>query len=253
MVANKQTLTQIVLAEPATIPDGEFGVLQKTRWRRIFLGIPSDAQPNPDGSPPELRALWELWEASVESPTTPDQFFVSDSGTYRNVQGMVMPFLPVAVATVGKPEGDPLVASIPLLGVAWANLGHWQQASNLRFYRELVAFPQPTLVGELQQELGVTTEGVLGSVPGRLRVGPMVVVRLVNDGEVASEYKYTAPPVEAFEPLVAGVSEKLETMAALGMSWLGTSARPRPLRQSGWTPQQRTLHSLRLRRVSKTA
>lgn len=224
-IANRLTLTQIVLAEPMTVPDGVFGVKQSTRWRRIFLGIPKDAKPNPDGTPAQPRALWDLWEATEPNPATPEQFRVVEAGSYRSASGVPMPFLPVAVATVGKPEGDPLVASIPLLGVAWANLGHWQQASNLRFYRELVAFPQPTVVGELAKELGIDADNTLGLVPGRLRLGPLVVVHLVNDGEVASEFKYVAPPVEAFEPLVAGCQEKMEAMAALGMSFLARDKR----------------------------
>lgn len=225
MVKNRLTLTQIVLSEPSTVPSGTFGVEKRTRWRRIYLAVPEGAEPNPDGTPAEPQALWEVWEATVPNPATPEQFRVTEWGGYRSEKGVAMPFLPVAVATVGKPEGDPLVASIPLLGVAWANLGHWQLASNLRFYRDLVAFPQPTLLGTLAKEQGVDAEGNPALVPGRLRIGPIVVVQLSADGEVASEFKWVAPPVEAFEPLVAGCQEKMEAMAALGMSFLARDKR----------------------------
>lgn len=225
-VNNQQTLTQVVLAEPGVQPDGLFGVVKVTRWRRIFLGIPANAQPNPDGSPLEPQAAWELWEATQENPSAPEHFTIVERGSYRSASGKSMPFLPVSVATVGKPEGDPLVASIPLLGVAWANLGHWQQASNVRFYRDLVAFPQPTIIGELAKEIGVDAiTGAMGMVAGRLKLGPLVVVHLSGDGDNPSEFKYTAPPVEAFEPLVAGCREKLEAMASLGMSFLARDKR----------------------------
>jgi len=224
-VNNRQTLTQIVLAEPSVTAAGTFGIEKKTRWRRIFLAVPEGAQPNMDGTPAEPQALWEVWEATVPNPATPEQFRVTDRGAYRSVKGLAMPFLPVAVATVGKPEGDPLVASIPLLGVAWANLGHWQQASNLRFYRELAAFPQPSLLGNLDEEKGVDAAGNPGMVPGRMRFGPLVVVHLSADGEAPAEFKYVAPPVEAFEPLIAGCEEKMEAMAALGMSFLARDKR----------------------------
>ena len=224
-VKNRLTLTQIVLAEPSTTNSGTFGVEKKTRWRRIYLAVPENAEANPDGTAPEPQALFEVWEATVPNPSTPEQFRVTEWGAYRSAKGLPMPFLPVAVATVGKPEGDPLVASIPLLGVAWANLGHWQLASNLRFYRDLVAFPQPTLLGDLDQEMGVDADGAPAMVPGRMRFGPMVVVHLSADGESPAEFKYVAPPVEAFEPLIAGCQEKMEAMAALGMSFLARDKR----------------------------
>ena len=224
-VNNRQTLTQIVLSEPRAIPDGTFGVTHTTRWRRIYLAVPKGAGPNPDGSPAEPQALWEVWEATQDQPTAPEHFRVTEGGAFRSASGAAMPFLPVSVATVGKPEGDPLVASIPLLGVAWANLGHWQQASNLRFYRELAAFPQPSLLGNLDEEMGVDAAGNPGMVPGRMRFGPLVVVHLSADGEAPAEFKYVAPPVEAFEPLIAGCQEKMEAMAALGMSFLARDKR----------------------------
>ena len=224
-VNNQNTLTQIVLAEPSVKPEGRFGVVVKTRWRHIFLGLPKNAEPNPDGTPARPTAHYEVWEATVDDPNKPENFFIAESGEYLSAAGEPMPFLPVAVATVGKPEGDPLVASIPLLGVAWANLGHWQIASNLRFYRDLVAFPQPTLLGQLAKEQGYDTDGNLGMVPGSLKIGPLVVVHLSSDGEVPSKFEWTAPPVAAFAPLVDGATEKMEAMAALGMSFLDRDKR----------------------------
>lgn len=204
-IDNKKTLTQLVLAEPTVVDEGIYGVAHRERYRvlRLING----------------EASWTLYEKRKEANV--EKFVILESGHFRNKKGQVADFIPVAIGYTGRTDA-PMVAQIPLLGVAWANLGHWQIASNLRFYTDLCCFPQPTIVGTLAMEPGIDEAGNKAMVPGHLRVGPMVVVHLMGDG---ASYDFTAPPVEAFVPIEKRLLEKEQAMGKLGMSFLVTDTR----------------------------
>src|SRR5690348_5837507 len=136
-VANKQQLTLIVFNEIADVNVGRFTRSTVDRFRVLELIL------TPEG----YQATWTLFELiDPAQRTKPEGYDVIGSGVFRNRLGQIADRLPVAIAYAGRTD-EPMTASIPLLGVAWANLAHWQQSTNLRFYRDLAAFPQPTIVG----------------------------------------------------------------------------------------------------------
>ena len=106
-------------------------------------------------------------------------------------------------------------ATIPLLGVAWANLQHWLCSTDLRFYRSLCAYPQPVITGEL------ATDPQTGE-PGQLKVGPMVSVHVKGDG---ASFSWAELAGTSMDQLVQGVQEKLTQMAQQGLSFLQTDTR----------------------------
>jgi len=201
-INNKNLVTQVVLWEPTVEPDGVFGIKVVDRYRllRVENGV----------------AFWTLYE-KVKDTGKIEDFLVKGSGYFRNKNGEIAGELPIAIAHTGRSD-KVLEATIPLLGVAHVNLSHWQMSSNLRFYCDLASFPQPTVIGELAASQGPDGEVVEGS----LKIGPMVTVQL--DGE-NSDFKYTSPGTEAFDPLERRIEAKEKHMAILGMSFLASDTR----------------------------
>src|ERR1041385_7063140 len=95
-----------------------------------------------------LRPTWELWRETKE--TGANGFLLDGRGVYLGMgrEGRTRDTLPVGIAYTGRTDA-PLSASLPLLGVAWANLSHWQIATDLRFARMIAAYAQPVVIGEL--------------------------------------------------------------------------------------------------------
>jgi hypothetical protein len=129
-INNRQTVTQVVLHEPATVTDGAFGIRTVDRYRilRLVAGVASYA---------------------VVSDEGPKGLVVIEQGVFTDRSGAPFDVLPIGVAYTGRQEA-PFVCRPPLMGVAYANLGHYQLSTALRFYRELCAYPQPVVTGQLQ-------------------------------------------------------------------------------------------------------
>lgn len=197
VIANVEHVTQLVLAETATEDAGAYGVSVVERYRvlRVVDGV----------------AGYQVLRAVGEGMAR--EFVVDAEGVFRDRQGRTRATLPIAVAYTGR-TAEPFTAVPPLLGVAWANLGHWQQASNLRFYRELAAFPQPTIRGALVDATG-------NGDPAALKLGPMVLVQVAEAGE----FKWTELTGSALEQVEKGVVQKEQQMAAMGVSFLARDTR----------------------------
>lgn len=193
VVNNETVLTMLVFHEFGEVEDNTYGVKVVHRYRVLQLT--------------DTGAAFSLYEKVTEGGR--DTFPVVASGFFRNIRGEVATFLPVSVAYTGRTEAA-MTASLPLVGVANANLGHWRQATNLRFYRELCAFPQPKLKGKLMQKDGAQ------STPGHMRIGPLVLVHVDAD----SDFEWVELAGSSMEQLEKGVNEKLQAMAQQGMSFL---------------------------------
>jgi hypothetical protein len=201
-VQNRQTITQIVFSEEAETPSG-FGVKCTTQYRvlRLVQGI----------------ATWSLYEPVKDNPEDIDGFRLVGSGIFRNRNGEVMRGrLPIAVAYTGRTE-KPLDADMPLLPVAFANLGHWQAATDLTFGRRVAAIEQPVVTGELKG--GIDSAGNV--TPGQVRLGWLVAVHLESQGT----FTWQGPSGKGLEQLAKGRDEKLVEMGQLGLSFLIPDAR----------------------------
>jgi hypothetical protein len=196
-------LTQLVLRETTAEDEGRYGTKEVTRYRVLRL------VPGPDGS---RVATWELWRETKE--TGANGFLLDGRGVYLGMgrEGRTRDTLPVGIAYTGRTDA-PLSASLPLLGVAWANLSHWQIATDLRFARMIAAYAQPVVIGELAPVPGPNNT----TMPGRIELGPLVGIHLVGTG---ASFDWKAPPVEAFAALERGVEEKLNQMGAQGAAFI---------------------------------
>ena len=220
-INNQQELTLLTLYEPTKINVGLFGTAVEHRWRVLRLGE------HPMAPGEGVVASWELWRLKPEAEGGErDDFEIIGLGIFRNSSGEAAETLPVAIAYTGRKDGV-LKAAPPLIGVAWANLGLWQIATNLRFYLELVCFPQPVIVGDLALEPGYDEEGNQITIPGDFKMGPMVGVHLSSGTKETgpSKYEFVIPPSEGFEPNERAIVKKREDMAALGMSFLNRDKR----------------------------
>lgn len=197
IVDNREQLTQVVLYEPTVSAANTFGIGSVHRFRVLTLVETATGR----------TATWRTFEMNTKGDVLP----VAE-GVYADRTGTPLPLLPIAVGYAGRTDA-PLVSRPPLAGVAYANLGHWQQASNLRFYREVAAFPQPTVIGTLKDAQGNPTSA--------LPLGPLAGVHLADGGS----YTWTELQGTSLAQVEAGVREKEQQMAALGMSFLSRDTR----------------------------
>jgi hypothetical protein len=142
------------ISAPASL--GAFGVGAVHRFRVLSLT-------NAD-TPSGRAAVWQVFEMTEKADVVPVA-----QGVYADRAGVPLPVLPVAIGYEGRTDA-PLTSRPPLAGVAYANLGHWQQASNLRFYREVAAFPQPTVTGTLIEGRFPRWRDVVGEPEGQASV-----------------------------------------------------------------------------------
>lgn len=211
-IGNEEIVVQVVLAESALEREGAFGVTPVKRYRVLSLGAFQV-----EGQREEAGATWTLWQEddTVVTGDVPGHRVVGQ-GVFRNRAGEPAPFLPIAIAYTGRKLGT-MQAHPPLMGVAWANLAHWRSSTNLEFYRQLCAFPQPTVIGALIKQEGA--DGIARE--STLRVGPMVVVQV----EAGGDYRWTELSGTSMERLEHGVTEKERHMGQLGMSFLAPDTR----------------------------
>lgn len=203
VVDNQRVLTLLVLHESVARRDGRYGIERVNRYRELRLM-----------ATPEGRAAgWILHEQSGETADKPEDFRVVGSGVFRNRQGQTASFLPVAVGYTGRSEGI-MDATIPLLPVAEANLGHWRLSTDLRFNTLVSSFAQPTWTGKLAAD---TQTGQRD----QYAVGPLVGVHMEEGGT----FSWTEPSGTGVEGLAKLVLEKLRQIAAQGVSFLASDTR----------------------------
>jgi hypothetical protein len=211
-VNNRSTPVQIVLAENQYDETGVYGVAPRQRYRVLRVL----ARPVTNTDPGGPTATWELWEETKDASVL-GGFKVIDRGVFRNREGAFAPELPIGVAYTGRTDA-PFTATIPLLEVAYANLSHWRKATALSFGTEVASYAQGVIIGDLAQEPG--PNGTM--IPGTVKMGPLVVLRLQGEG---ANFKWEAPPVEAFDALERALKEKVEQIGQMGMSFLVSDTR----------------------------
>lgn len=199
-INNKKTLTRIVFHECGMADEGEYGVKLVHRFRKLSLVL------TPDG----WQAIWSLHELRGEGTRIEDYAPIA-MGVFKNYKGEVASFLPVSVAYAGRTDAT-LTASMPLLGVAYANLAHYQQSTDLRFYRALCAFPQRKIKGELAKIKGPNGDMVAVKIPS----GPMAVLHLAKDAEAS----WDELEGKSMDQLEKGITEKLSQIGQMGLAFL---------------------------------
>lgn len=202
-INNQHAPTMLVFAEAGESEVNDFGMASVERFRELRLVL------TPNG----LQAVWRLWEVVNPRADRIEDFSVVAQGVFRNRLGQISESLPVAIAYAGRTDG-PLQADIPLMGVAWANLAHWQIATDLRFNRAVCGFEQMVVSGDL------ALDPVLNA-PTKLKIGPLVAIQLQQGG--TAEWK--GPSGTGLAQLETAKTEKLMEMAQQGLSFLQKDTR----------------------------
>jgi len=194
-VRNHVETTQVVLYEPAQVADGPFGIRAVERFRVLSVraGV----------------AGYELWEKPSEDGGT---WSLIDQGQYRNRQGATRDTLPIAVAYAGRTDA-PFTSTPPLLGVAYANLSHWRNKTELQWGSRIAAIEQLVIEGQL-------APNAKGD-PGKVLVGWERIIHLTQGGDA----KWVGPSGAGLGELAKRCHEAEQEMAALGMSFLSRDTR----------------------------
>lgn len=209
-IDNVETLTQVVLRESAEENDGKFGTNAKLLYRVCSL----ITQKVDEHSEPALAAVWELLEEVADKTNPANVRIVSrEKGVFRDKAGLPFRVIPLAVCYAGRTD-EQLTATPPLLDVAWANLEHWQVATDLRYYEKLCCFPQPTVEGELANDPQT-------GLPVPFQSGPGVLVRVT----AGSKFLWTEVSGSSLTVLRASLEEKKDEIAELGASFLAKKTR----------------------------
>lgn len=194
-----KTVTQVVLFESRTTDGGEYGVAEENLFRVLRLRQVNGG----------LIATWDLLKETEQAngSVTYDNI---GNGTFRNRLGVAANFLPLSVAYTGTKTAN-FVADVPLEGVGYANLGHWEYATDLKFNRRVAAFEQMVISGELQRD-----ESLPPTQKPSVKIGPLVAIHLTQGGSVT----WSGPSGTGLAQLENGQREKMEQMNQLGFGFL---------------------------------
>jgi hypothetical protein len=175
-IDGRPALAMVTLLESATEADGAYGVVAVPYVRELRLV---------DGV-----ATWTLWDCRDKEPRQ------VDAGVFRGADGVPFDRLPLVTFYAGEPAAR-FVCRPPLLGAAFANLGHYQISTDLRFAEQVAAYAQPVVVGDFSND---PIKGQQGS----LQLGPLVGVHLKAGGS----YSWSEPAGTSFAALAVAVKEK---------------------------------------------
>lgn len=212
-VNNVETLVQVVLRESTSTRVGRFGVVPVVRYRVCHLSMLQEA----GDAEPSLKAWWEVLEEQKDDSGNITVTRVGGPGIFRDRNGVAFDEIPLAVCYAGDTDA-PLTAEIPLLNLAWANLEHWQIASERRWYNRLSAYPQPVVEGDLVND-APSTDGAV--IKPTLKLGPTTVVNV----KVGGKFGYAEVTGKSAETLEKELLNKKDEMAELGASFLSKKTR----------------------------
>lgn len=191
-------LTQLVLREVAETQEGEYGANEEVHFRVLRLAI--------DAESGKRVATWQLWR-EVADETGKVRYESDGGGTFRNRLGATRATLPVAIAVTGY-ERAPFVVDPPLVGVAYANLMHYRYACELAFNRQICAYEQLVISGELKRKRGQATDSI--------ELGALRALVMTQGGDA----KWIGPSGSGLAQLESGKREKMEEMDKLGLGFL---------------------------------
>jgi len=196
-INGEKVLTKLTLEECATKTDGEYGEQEVKRYR--VLTLPKLAEKTATRPAVYGPMVWELFEKRT----------TSGQDSYDLIDGNVtdldrIPIVVIYARKKGLLESDP-----PLLDLAYLNIGHWQQWSDLNCQLRMLV---PIL--HIKGEILNVPEAREGSPKPQLKIGPGVAVQTDKDGAVA----YVSADAEATQGMSDNLSSLEQRMSAVGLS-----------------------------------
>lgn len=193
-VNGEQVLTQVTLKETITKRDGLYGEKEVTRYRVLRLPVLAEAT---DESP----AIYGLMEwALFEEPDKGKDLIPVDGGPTNLTR---IPLVTIYSRRKAFMESDP-----PLLDLAYLNIGHWQQWSDLNCILRMLV-PVMHIKGEI-----LNTEASVENPKPKLRLGPGAVVQTDKDGAIG----YESADAGATQAMREALMDLEQRMSAVGLS-----------------------------------
>lgn len=184
-------LTQVVLKECQSVPDGAFGEREQVRYRVV--------RRDRAASPPVTYTLLEVTKAN--------EIVLVDAGAYLNQVEIPL----VEITTTGK--RGLFDSTPPLLDLAYLNVAHYQQWSDYANSLHKTCVPIFTTIGATMPARG---EGVSTQV-----LGPNTGLALPTGGDA----KYVVHDGQALGACKAALDDLKTDMATMGLSLLSPAKR----------------------------
>lgn len=195
-VNGESVLTQVTLRERATEDDGEYGEKDVVRYRVLKLTVIS---PKTDDSPAIYGPMeWNLYE---EPEKGKDLIWRDGSKTTL----ARIPLVTIYARRKAFMESDP-----PLLDLAYLNIGHWQQWSDLSCIQRMLV-PILHIKGEIINNTEATADG---AQKPKQNLGPGTAIQTDKNGDV--NYKGADPGATA--AMREALMDLEQRMSAVGLS-----------------------------------
>lgn len=192
-------LTQITFEECSTEADGRYGEKTVRRYRVLRLPEISPALPGREAVYGTME--WEIHEEkTIDGVTT-----VVPTGERGTTSLSRIPVVTIYSRRTGFLESEP-----PLIDLAYLNVGHWQQWSDLNCQLRMLV---PIL--EVKGELMETEGGEQGAQKPRLRLGPGAVAQFRDDKGGIEYVSHDGTAIEATRQSLIDLENR---MSAVGLS-----------------------------------
>ncbi len=195
-VNGETVLTQVTLRETATKSDGDYGEIEIVRYRVLRLRV---IAPETEESPAVYGPMdWTLYE----EPEKGKDLVLKDGGSTALTR---IPLVTIYARRKALMESDP-----PLLDLAYLNIGHWQQWSDLNCIQRMLV-PILHIKGEILNNTEATAEG---AQKPKMGLGPGALINTDKDGDV----KYEAADPSATDAMRQALTDLEQRMSAVGLS-----------------------------------
>lgn len=202
-IDGETVLTQITLRECATKPDGQYGEKEITRYRVLTLPLIAGATPGRGAIYGPMQ--WEVFEEQEVDGKKVEIRVAGDTTDLKRI-----PVVTVYSRRLGFMESEP-----PLLDLAYLNIGHWQQWSDLNAIQRALV-PILHIKGEVMggnlTDGPITTDGAQQAQ--KITPGPGTTVITDKDGDV----KYVGADPSATDAMREALIDLEQRMSAVGLS-----------------------------------
>lgn len=200
-INGETVLTRITFRECVTVADGEYGEKEKIKYRVLKLPKLTEASP---GKPATYGPMeWVLFE---EIPTRN-----SKKVELQQVGGGVTSLTRIPVVVIYTGKTGFLISEPPLAGLAWLNLGHYRQWSNLA---DQIRYLSPTAVRKLdvEQELNKDQDPKKHAV---IQYGRKAVITVAGEH---ADFKYISHDPDCIKPAHDFIKDLEQAMSTEGIS-----------------------------------